>query len=107
MTVGFDIHDGSTGTNVGPMLPAPADGQLSRCVVVVKNSDTTDCQFTIRQNGASVFVGPLLIPGGTASGSLLSSASLTTSPLAVARDDVFSIDIVAGSSTWQFTAQLE
>src|SRR5215472_9462259 len=39
VTIGFVINNGSTGTNVGPMLAAAHAGTVSKCVVVVKASD--------------------------------------------------------------------
>jgi hypothetical protein len=107
LVVGYDIANGTTGINVGPMLPAPGAGQFARCVVVVKSSDSTDCHFMIKQNGVGIFTTAVVIPAGSLSGTLMGATNFTQSPLPVAKDDVFSIDILAGSGVWQFTAQLE
>lgn len=102
LVIGFVIGSGTTGTNVGPMLAAPHAGALSKCVVITKASDaTTGLTFVIRQNGVAV-ANPT-IAAGTASGSIATSTVSAT----VAASDVFSIDITSGSSSWQFTAQLE
>jgi hypothetical protein len=106
--VGFDINNGSTGTNVGPMLPANNAGVVNKCVIVTKASDAvTDLTFKIKKNGTDVFSVDPTITHGTASGTLTTVTTLTSVPLSVAANDVFTIDITSGTSTWQFTAQLE
>ena len=107
MVVGFEINTGTVGTNVGPMLIAPRSGNLSKCVVVTKAADgSTGLAFTIKKNGTSVFTSNPTVAAGTASGTLSTFTNLTSVPLAVAVNDVFSIDITGGTSTWQFTAQM-
>ena len=106
--VGFAINSGVTGTNVGPMLIASHSGTVSQCRIVVKGSDgTTPLTFTIRQNGTSVFSSNPTESAGTSSGTTGSVGTLTSSPLTVTANDVFTIDITSGTSSWQFTAQLE
>jgi hypothetical protein len=106
--VGFIINDGSPGTNVGPILIARQAGQVIKCKIVVKASDAAiDLTFKIKQNGTDVFSADPTITHGTASGTITTSVALTSVPLAVAADDLFTIDITSGSSAWQFTAQLE
>lgn len=106
--VGFIINSGLIGTNVGPMLAARQAGQVIKCVITVKTSDASvDLTFKIKKNGTDVFSSDPTITHGTASGTVVTSTSLTSVPLSVAANDVFSIDITSGSSTWQFTAQLE
>lgn len=108
LVIGFVMASGATGTNVGPMLAAPRAGSLTKCVITVKASDSsTALTFKIKQNGTDIFSTDPTIAAGTASGTVTTSTSLTISPLTVAANDVFSIDISSGSSSWQFTAQLE
>jgi len=106
--IGFIINTGVTGTNVGPMLPAARSGTVSVCVVVVKASDTsTDLTFTINQNGTSVFTAPQTVPAATATGTLISITALTSVPLSVNYDDIFTINITSGSANWIFVAVLQ
>jgi len=110
LVIGFVIADGTSGTDIGPMLVAARSGSVSKCKVVVKASDaSTDLGFTIKQNGISVFTSSPTVTAGTASGTVLTFTGLTASPppLAISADDVFTIDIISGSSSWVFTAQLE
>jgi hypothetical protein len=106
--IGFSMNTGATGTNVGPMIAAPRAGVVNKCVIVTKASDgATALTFKIKQNGTDVFSADPTIAAGTASGTVTTSTSLTSLPLSVAANDVFSIDITSGTATWQFTAQLE
>lgn len=118
--VGFVMNTGATGTNVGPMLPAPFDGTANVVVVVIKASDpsvplTFDIiQQTVAQQtatpvqpGISIFSAPLTIPANTASGTLLTFVSLDEDPLTVEYNDIFTINISSGSTSWMFTAVVE
>jgi hypothetical protein len=106
--IGFVINTGATGTNVGPMLPAPYDGTANIVTVVVKASDPdTPLSFRINQNGTDIFVTDPSIPAGTTSGMIFGYADETEQPLAVNYNDIFTIDILTGSSSWEFTAVLE
>lgn len=106
--VGFIIGDGTAGTNVGPMLAATRNGTVSKCVIVVKASDaSTVLTFKIKQNGTDVFSSDPTVAAATASGTVSTVTALTSTPLTVAANDVFSIDITSGTSSWKFTAQLE
>lgn len=110
LTIGFEIVAGAggAGTNVAPMLVAPRAASVTKCKVVVKAADATvDFVFKIKKNGTDVFSADPSVTHGTASGTVLTFTSLTSSPLAVAADDVFSIDITTGSATWALTIQLE
>jgi hypothetical protein len=108
LVVGFVMLSGATGTNVGPMLAAPHAGTISKCVITTKASDpSTDLTIKIKQNGTDVFSADPTVAHGTGAGTVTTSTSLTSSPLTVAAGDVFSIDVTSGTSTWQFTAQLE
>lgn len=105
--IGFVINDGTAGTNVGPMLAAPRAGDVQRCFGVVKASDgVLGLTFVIKRGGTSVFSAPASVLAGAAVGSTF-TVTLSSTPLAIALHDVFSIDISAGSTNWQFTAQLE
>jgi hypothetical protein len=106
--IGFVINNGSTGTNTGPELAAPRAGSVSKCVIVTKASDAvTDLTFKIKKNGTNVFSSDPTITHGTSPGTVTTVTTLTSVPLSVAANDVFTIDITSGTSTWQFTAQLE
>ena len=106
--IGFIINAGSIGTDVGPHLRARQAGQVIKCKIDTKASDPSiDLTFKIKQNGVDVFSADPTITHGTASGTLTTSVALTSVPLSVAADDLFTIDITSGSSAWQFTAQLE
>lgn len=110
IVLGFVIVAGAggAGTNVAPMLVAPRAASVTKCKVVVKAADATvDFVFKIKKNGTDVFSADPSVTHGTSSGTVLTFTSLTSSPLAVAADDVFSIDITTGSATWALTIQLE
>lgn len=108
LVIGFILATGVTGVNVGPELPAPRVGGLTRCVIVTKASDpATALTFKVKQNGVDVFAADPSIPGGTSPGTVTVVTNLTSSPLSVARDDVFTIDVTSGSTLWQATIQLE
>jgi hypothetical protein len=108
LVIGFVINNGAAGTDVGPMLLAPRAGTISRCQIVTKASDAvTGLTFLIKQNGANIFSSNPTVAAATASGTTSSSTSLTSNPLPVAFNDVFTIDITSGSPNWLFTIQLE
>lgn len=99
---------GSSGTNVTNMVASPRAANIAKCKVVVKASDASvDFVFKIKQNGTDVFSTDPTVPHGTAAGTVLTFTALTSTPLAVAADDVFSMDITTGSATWALTVQLE
>lgn len=106
--VGFVIASGTAGTDVGPVLVAPRTGIVSQCVVAVKSSDaSTGLSFTIRKNGTPVFSSNPSVAAGAISGSTYTFASLTSVPLAVSAGDTFTLDLLTGTASWSFTAQLE
>jgi hypothetical protein len=108
LTINFIVNDGSAGTNIGPELPAPHAGTVSRCKVVTKASDASvDLTFKIKQNGVDVFSSDPTVAHGTAGGTLSTFTALTSSPLPVADGDIFTIDITSGSSAWICTILLE
>lgn len=108
VVIGYIINDGTAGTNAGPMLAATHTGSVTRCVVVTKASHaSTGLAFTIKQNGVSIFSVSPTVAAATVSGTVSVFTALTSSPLTVTVDDVFSIDITSGDTAWKFSAQLE
>jgi hypothetical protein len=108
LNVGFIINNGVTGTNVGPELFARNAGSFTKCVVVIKTSNaSTGLTFKIKKNGTNVFSVDPTVAAGTAGGTLSTFTTLTSSPLPVAANDIFTIDITSGASDWAFTAVLE
>jgi hypothetical protein len=109
LVIAFLMNSGASGSNVAPMLIAPRASQVWKCKLVTKASDpSVDLTFKIKQNGTDVFSTDPTVAHGTAPGTLSTlTGSLTSSPLSVAEDDLFTIDILSGSSLWAFTVQLE
>jgi hypothetical protein len=108
LAIGFIITIGTTGTDVGPILLAPRAGTLSKCVIVTKVSDpSTALTIKVKQNGTDVFSIDPTVAAGTASGTVNTFTALASSPLSVAANDVFTLDITSGTATWQATVQLE
>jgi hypothetical protein len=107
--IGFVINTGSAGNDVGPDLLAPRSGTISKVKFVTKQSDpSVALTFRIKQNGVSIFSSNQTVAAGTAAGTVTTlSSALTSSPLSVTADDVFTIDITAGASAWKFTVQIE
>jgi hypothetical protein len=102
LCIGFVILDGSTGTNVGPELLAPHSGTLNKCKIRVKAADaSTDLTLSINKNGTSIF-STTVAHGTTGTVNPTFSTAVVTS-----QDDVFTIDISSGTSSWKFTIQLE
>lgn len=108
MVIGFAVGGGAIGTAVGGRAIAPRAGSVSKCKVVINASDAAvDLTFTIKQNGVGVFTSNQTITHGASPGTLSTITSLTSTPLTVAADDLFTMEITSGSSSWAFTAQLE
>lgn len=106
--VGFIILSGSTGTNVGPYIPASRSGSFTKCFVVVKTSDgSTGLTFKVNQNGTDIFTTNPTISAGTSAGSTFTFTALTSSPLSVTQNDLFTIDITSGTTSWAFTVTME
>lgn len=107
-TFGIVAGAGGAGTSVTLPVLAPRAANIAKCKVVVKASDATaDFQFRIKQNGTDIFSTDPTVTHGTAANTVVTFTALTSSPLAVAADDVFTLDIVSGSATWALTIQLE
>lgn len=107
LVVGFAMGSGATGTGLAYAV-APRAGQIGKCKILVTKSDAaTDLTFLIKKNGTNVFTSNPTVTHGAAAGSLSTSTSLTSVPLTVAADDIFSIDVTSGTTSWVFTAQLE
>jgi hypothetical protein len=108
MTVIFLINSGTTGTNVALMPPSFRAGSITKCVIMVRQSDASIAlTFKLKQNGVDVFTTDPTVSAGATPGAIVTSTLLTSTPLPIASGDVFTIDITSGSSIWQFTAQLE
>jgi hypothetical protein len=108
LAMGFTLNNAAVGTNVGPMLIASRGGSFTKVKVVVKASDgATPLTFRIRQNGTDIFSSDPVLAAGTTSGTVLTFTTLTASPLPVAADDLFTIDVTSGSPFWQVTIQME
>jgi hypothetical protein len=107
-SITYILNTGATGTSVGPELRARRSGSFTKCTVTVKASDpTTALQFLIKQNGVNIFSANPLLSGGTASGTITVFTTLTSSPLAVALNDLFTIDVSSGNANWAVTIDLE
>jgi hypothetical protein len=110
LVVGWFVPAGSAtaATGVGPAHIAPRVAQLSRVKVVVIATDASNpLTLRIKKNGTAILVTDWTIAAGAAQGSVLTVTNLTPSPLPVAVDDIFTLDIIAGSGTWAFTLQME
>lgn len=109
LVIGFVLNTGATGTNVGPELPSPRTATLSSVVVATKTSDASiPFQFDILKNGTSIFTGTLpTVSAATSPGTVSTFTSLTTVPLTVAKSDVFTINVIQGTSSWITTVQAE
>lgn len=108
LLIGFALGTGAPGTNVATPALAPRAGSVTKCKFVTKASDpSTDLTFTIKKNGTSIFSSSPTVTHGTSSSTVSTFTSLTSSPLSIAVDDVFTLDISSGTSTWQGTIQLE
>lgn len=107
LLIGFIMGSGAVGTNTGPELPAPRNGAISKCVVVTKSSDpTATLTFRIKRNGVDIFSADPSIAAGTAPGTVSTFTSLSSVPLAVTANDVFTIDVLTGNANWQFSVEL-
>lgn len=109
MIVGFMLTSCVTGNLITPpgRLIAPRAGTVAKCKAIVHASDLGNLIFRIKQNGVDIFLADPSIPGSTAAGTLFTFTNLTATPLIIAADDIFTIDIVAGTAPWSITAQLE
>jgi len=110
MVIGFMLAAATTGSAVTPpgLLVAPRSDFLRKCKVVVNTVDTaTVLTFRIKQNGTSVFTADNSVATSTTVGTILTFTNLTSTPLPVAADDVFTLDIISGSAVWAITIQLE
>jgi outer membrane protein assembly factor BamB len=107
VSVHFAIPNGTVGTGVALLDEAPRSGAVSKCVVIVTASDATvGLSFRIKKNGTDVFSTDPTVAAATASGTIITLTTLTSTPLPIAAGDVFSIDILTGSQSWQFTTKL-
>lgn len=108
VTFGYVLNSGNTGTNVAPILISPRAGSLTKCKVVTKASDAaTALTFKINKNGVDVFAVDPTVAANTSPGTISTFTNLTSTPLTVAADDTFTIDVTSGTATWQVTILLE
>lgn len=108
LTLVFAISSGGAGTSVIPYdILAPRSGKINRCVVSVRSSDAgVPLTFRIKRNGVDIFsTDPTLAAGAPAGMTIFTN--LTSTPLNVGQHDVFTMDILTGSSNWALTAILE
>lgn len=109
----FLINDGSTGTNVAPVLRCPDNRPLTKCVLTVKASDASvNLTFKINRHNvtagtASVFTASNTVAAGSTLYQKFVFTNLVAAQSNVVPDDMFTIDISSGSSSWQFTVSLE
>lgn len=102
-----EVNSGVVGTDVALMNPARTPGPVTQCVVRVAASDpSVALTFDVTQNGTSVFSAPLTIAAGTAADTI-SEHALVSASVAVAKRDLFKMNITSGSSAWKYTMQLE
>jgi hypothetical protein len=102
LTAGWVVPAGSAApaSGVGPVLVVPRAAIFTRCRIAIKATDTTNALTVfVCQNGSSVFT-MSVAAGATA----LQTATLA---FTVAADDLLTLNITAGSTTWDFTLQLE
>ena len=107
IVVEFDISSGLAGVNIAGVGRAPRAGKTTECVVTVIASDAAaNLVFQIKKNGASIWAAAPQVNAGTAAGTQVTLA-LDGGFLAIAKGDIFEMDITTGSASWSFLAQLE
>ena len=93
--------------SAGPILSAARSGNTRYVAIAVRASDPgVNLSIDLKQNGVSIFQTPPVIPAGAAQGSQYLFSNLTATPLWVNQNDTFSLDVLTGSTSWYFTAQL-
>jgi hypothetical protein len=107
--IGFVVSALANGTNIGPSVSAPHAGSLNRCTVVTNASDaSTALTIDILKNGTSIFQSTKPnVAANTAGGTVSVFTNLTSTPLTVAQDDVFTINMTSGTTSWKYTAACE
>jgi Tfp pilus assembly protein PilZ len=101
-TVGWVVPAGSAAaaSGVGPVLVAPRAAIFTRARIAIKATDANKTlAVAVCKNGTSVFT--LSVAAGATA---LQTAMLS---FTVAADDLLTLNITAGSTTWDFTLQLE
>lgn len=108
ISISFGISSGNLGTNVVPFdILAVRSGTVSKCTVSIRSSDSViGLTFRIKRNGVDIFSTDPHFAAGAAVG-ITTFSTLSPSPLTVAANDVFTMDITSGSGAWAFTAILE
>jgi hypothetical protein len=102
------IYDTTVGANASNLLSVRRAGTLVDAEIIPKTNTTAAFKFDILltragdtfSSRASIFSGTtkLLVPSGTAQGTVISSNAFLTNPYPVNVDDVLSSDILAGGS---------
>jgi hypothetical protein len=89
-----------TAISVGPVLIVPYQATFTRARIIVKVTDTANAlTIVICKNGVSAFT--MTIPAAS------TGLQTATPNLTVSADDLLTLNITAGSATWDFTLQLE
>lgn len=110
MVIGFMLATAANGTTITPpgRLIAPRTGSVSKCKVIVNQVDSgTDLTFRIKKNGTTIFTADNTVSHTVSVGTLTTFTNLTSTPLPIAADDIFTLDITLGSASWSVTIQLE
>lgn len=113
LVIGFGIAAGAgaAGNDAAPRVAAKRAANVTECVVTITKSDATnDFQFRIKKNGTDIFsTDPTVTHGSaisTGPSTVLTFTAFTATPIVVAKNDVFELDILAGSATWELDIQL-
>lgn len=113
LVIGFGVAAGAgtTGNDAAPRVAAKRAANITECVVTITKSDAAnDFQFRIKKNGTDIFSTDPTVPHGSAvstgPSSVLTFTAFTSTPIVVAKNDVFELDIIAGSATWELDIQL-
>ncbi|VVC05613.1 Uncharacterised protein [uncultured archaeon] len=104
--LGFVINSGDTGNNVGPELVSSENWEIVKCTTITKTSDTsTPFEFSLNQNGNSIFSSNPILSAGTSTGNILQWNDFSS--INISANDLFTIDIIQGSSSWAATILLQ
>lgn len=103
IVVGWNVLNGQSANPAGPYQIAPRGATLSLCKLIPLTLGPTTLTFNILKNGTSVLGGVQTLPPSATVGAVRTYTASGT----VAQDDLFSLQIVAGDPSWQFTVQVE
>lgn len=106
--IGFVVNSGTISSTAAWVLAPKSSKSISKLKVVTIASDSVNpLTFNITQNGTNVLTANVTVNVGTTSGTVNTYTTLTSNPLIVTQDDLFILNIVAGSATWKVSIQLE